>query len=51
MMEFLILKRGKKKKAAASTENFTASIIFLQHEDAVFLVMESDLVTIDVTNK
>lgn len=43
--------RGKKKKAAASIGNFTASIIFLQHEGAVFLVIEGDHVTIDVTIK
>lgn len=41
----------RKKKAAASIENFTASIIFLQHEGAVFLVIEGDHVTIDVTIK
>lgn len=48
MMEFLIWKRGK-EKAAANTENFTASIIFLLHEGSVFLVIESDLITITVT--
>jgi len=37
------------KKPATSIENFTPSIIFLQHESAVFLVVESDHITIDVT--